>query len=452
MRIRFAALAFCLLFAQLAMGQAAPNAITNSDVISMTKAGIGEQTIILAIQRGPVKFDTSPEALIALKAAGVSDNVLNAILAEKSVPSQVPSSLNVTADALFEKVIRTLGSRDAIAAVHSVRWSAELTRIANGKSVSFQLENVTAYPDRVSITLKYASGAAVREVVTPDFSYRSNGTNTTAIPETDLKALRERLPFDFLYIAQHPEQFEVAGSGTEASAGGAEELTVSRDAASIIWRVDTQTDRILSYRWSGESGVQDVELSDWRVVSGISIPFERHEVFSDYTQDFRITDYEVNPVIDEQLFQRPAQTVTQGLTLRILQEQSVPYTQESGGGTSTSCNIVGTANTSAYATAYGNSAYGNATTNFNQRMDCNSYDTTIRWPHVLNVMFAQASDGNSYIIACDRAWRWSKCVPLRAGEVFSARFTGKGIEVQAVNSKGKEEHPTYQVLQSRSWR
>ncbi len=33
----------------------------------MTKAGIGEQTIILTIQRGPVKFDTSPQALIDLK-------------------------------------------------------------------------------------------------------------------------------------------------------------------------------------------------------------------------------------------------------------------------------------------------------------------------------------------------------------------------------------------------
>lgn len=65
------------------MGQAAPSEITNSDVISMTKAGIGEQTIVLVIQRGPVRFDTSPQALIALKQAGVSDQVLNTILSAK---------------------------------------------------------------------------------------------------------------------------------------------------------------------------------------------------------------------------------------------------------------------------------------------------------------------------------------------------------------------------------
>ena len=72
---------------QLAVGRA-PTEITNSDVISMTKAGIGEQTIILAIQHGPAKFDTSPQALIALKGAGVSDQVLNAILASANSKSQ----------------------------------------------------------------------------------------------------------------------------------------------------------------------------------------------------------------------------------------------------------------------------------------------------------------------------------------------------------------------------
>ena len=40
MRIRLAAFALCLFVSQLAVGQAAPTEITNSDVISMTKAGI----------------------------------------------------------------------------------------------------------------------------------------------------------------------------------------------------------------------------------------------------------------------------------------------------------------------------------------------------------------------------------------------------------------------------
>ncbi len=102
------------------------------------------------------------------------------------------------------------------------------------------------------------------------------------------------------------------------------------------------------------------------------------------------------------------------------------------------------------ATTTGNVTFGNATTTSALKMNCNSYDTTIRWPHVLNAMLVEASDGNAYIIACDRAWRWSKCVPLRAGETFNARHTSKGMAVQAFNEKGKESEPTYAVLQSKA--
>jgi hypothetical protein len=105
------------------MGQAAPTEITNSDVISMTKAGIGEQTIILAIQRGPVKFETSPQALIALKAGGVSDLVLNAILASVTSKGQVsPEAQSFDAPALFQKALDAIGPHDKLASIHSVRW------------------------------------------------------------------------------------------------------------------------------------------------------------------------------------------------------------------------------------------------------------------------------------------------------------------------------------------
>jgi hypothetical protein len=83
-------------------------------------------------------------------------------------------------------------------------------------------------------------------------------------------------------------------------------------------------------------------------------------------------------------------------------------------------------------------------------MNCRSWDTTIRWTHVLNAMFAEASDGNAYIIACDRAWRWSKCIPLKAGDTFLAERTDKGFRVQSFNSKSKEHEAVYSVLQSKS--
>src|ERR1700693_1379887 len=109
MGIRLVSLALCIASCSFCLGQSVPTELTNSDVIQMTKAGIADQTIILAIQRGPVKFDISPQALIALKTAGVSDKVLDTIIAPNGTisPSR-PNAGNAAAEALFEKAVNTL--------------------------------------------------------------------------------------------------------------------------------------------------------------------------------------------------------------------------------------------------------------------------------------------------------------------------------------------------------
>jgi hypothetical protein len=454
MRIKFAVLALSLLFCRLTIGQATSSEITNADVISMAKAGISDQTIILAIQRGPVKFETSPQALIALKSAGVSDQVLNAILESANGRGKTtPEAQNAALRALLQKALDAIGPRDKIAAIHSIRWRGSVVPASQGGNRSFERETVEIYPDRVSTSLRSSTGQVTKQVVTADFNYRTSGTNTVTVPPADLEVVREQLWFDPISIAQHMEDY-TASVPEENHAGNdpSSRIMISRDGKSIIWVIDQQTGRLLSTRENTASGEKVVDYSDWRLVDGAYFSFKRRLTDSSGATDFVLADVEVNPTIDENLFQLPAQAPAQGLALKVLQEQSVPYVQQSGGGVSTSCSIVGSANTSAYANSIGNSIYGNATTSSSQHMSCNSYDTTMRWPHVLNVMFAEGSDGNSYMFACDRAWRWSKCVPLRVGQTFSAHFTNKGLEVEAFSTKGKEENPTYQILQSKSLR
>jgi hypothetical protein len=453
MRIWFAALALSLLFSRLAIGQPTSSEVTNADVIRMARAGISDQTIILAIQRGPVQFDTSPQALIALKGAGVSDQVLNAILASANSKGQAGSDAQgFDAKTLFQKALDAIGPHDKLAAVHSIRWVAADLQGAQGGNRTFGREVVKIYPDKQYTSLKSATGQLQIQVVTPDFNYRTAGSMTVAVPPSSLELIRGQFLLDTLYIAQHAEDYTVSPAGEEQVGGiTAECIKITRSGQEIIWDIDPTTGRILSYRILGPSG-ESVTLSDWRAVDGINVAFRRQMTRPDGTNGITIAEYEINPAIDEKLFQPPAQAPSQGLTLKVQQEQSVPYVQQSGGGISTNCSIVGSANTSAYANTVGNSTYGNATTSSSQHMNCNSYDTTVRWPHVLNVMFAEGSDGNSYMFACDRAWRWSKCVPLRVGQVFNARFTNKGLEVDAFNTKGKEENPTYQILQSKSLR
>ncbi|MHB8216875.1 MAG: hypothetical protein ACYDDS_12435 [Candidatus Sulfotelmatobacter sp.] len=138
------------------------------------------------------------------------------------------------------------------------------------------------------------------------------------------------------------------------------------------------------------------------------------------------------------------------IAIRVLQAEQVPYSvQVSGGQISTDCNISGSTSTTGSAIASGNTAWGSSTSYSSLRMNCNTYQTApVGWRHVLNAMLVVASNGNAYIIACDAAWRWSKCRPLIAGDTFEARMTSKGLAVEyALNGKTKES--TYAVLQAK---
>src|SRR5262249_15605349 len=78
--ILFAATLCVLVQCLSVVGQQTKTALTNADVIEMSKAGLSDSTIILAIQKGPTQFDTSPRTLIQLKSQGLSPTVLDAMI------------------------------------------------------------------------------------------------------------------------------------------------------------------------------------------------------------------------------------------------------------------------------------------------------------------------------------------------------------------------------------
>jgi len=69
--------------------------LTNTDVIEMSREGVPESTIILAIQNSPVKFDVSAEDILALHAAGITEPVLNQMLRITAPPKQRGSLFGV---------------------------------------------------------------------------------------------------------------------------------------------------------------------------------------------------------------------------------------------------------------------------------------------------------------------------------------------------------------------
>lgn len=58
-----------------------PKPLTNDDVVRMVKAGLPESTIVGAMQVSQTEFDVSPAALIALHDAGISQVLMDAMLA-----------------------------------------------------------------------------------------------------------------------------------------------------------------------------------------------------------------------------------------------------------------------------------------------------------------------------------------------------------------------------------
>ena len=56
--------------------------MTNDDVIKMVKGGLGEATVIQAINTSEPNFDTSTDGLVKLKQGGVNDRIIQQIIAQ----------------------------------------------------------------------------------------------------------------------------------------------------------------------------------------------------------------------------------------------------------------------------------------------------------------------------------------------------------------------------------
>jgi hypothetical protein len=65
--------------------------MTNDEVISLAKAGLNSSIIVNKIRTSKSNFDLSTDALIKLKKAGVSDEIVNAMLEAKSGKSMTTS-------------------------------------------------------------------------------------------------------------------------------------------------------------------------------------------------------------------------------------------------------------------------------------------------------------------------------------------------------------------------
>ena len=88
-----------LLFLAFTSFLTAQQALNNDSVIKMVKAGLTDDAIVATINANPGAYDASPDGLIALKQAGVSNKVIDAIVAKStaSAPDSAAAFRSATA-------------------------------------------------------------------------------------------------------------------------------------------------------------------------------------------------------------------------------------------------------------------------------------------------------------------------------------------------------------------
>ena len=79
-------LCLSIFFSAMVLAQAPKSTtpLTNADVIKLVRAGIPDDTIVLAIRHGKTNFDASPDALIQLSKSGVNKSIIDAMLSVQS--------------------------------------------------------------------------------------------------------------------------------------------------------------------------------------------------------------------------------------------------------------------------------------------------------------------------------------------------------------------------------
>ncbi|HMH00511.1 MAG TPA: hypothetical protein VK555_03810, partial [Terriglobales bacterium] len=87
---------FLLIVTGVAAQQKNP-ALTNDDILTMIKGGLQETTVLNAITANETDFDVSAKALLDLKQAGISDKIIDAMLAAEAKKRNAASAASASA-------------------------------------------------------------------------------------------------------------------------------------------------------------------------------------------------------------------------------------------------------------------------------------------------------------------------------------------------------------------
>lgn len=163
--------------------------LTNQDVLSLIKSGLGPELVAAKIRQAGGRFDTSPAVLRQLKEAGVPESVLLAMI-ETETNSSAPPAARTTMAPSAEPTLPG-GTRVEIELAHTVS-SADLKE---GDPVTFHVVNPVAIDG--SIVIERGAVATARVVKAEGGRRWARGGSLTWAIRDVVAVDGQRIPLDF---------------------------------------------------------------------------------------------------------------------------------------------------------------------------------------------------------------------------------------------------------------
>jgi hypothetical protein len=110
----------------------AQQALNNDAVIKLVKAGLSDDLIVSTINASPGTYDTSANGLIALKAAGVSDKVVGAVVLKNNAPEAAAQGSHKVQEPEFNGIVFYLDPSGALVPLERQNATADVKMKAMG--------------------------------------------------------------------------------------------------------------------------------------------------------------------------------------------------------------------------------------------------------------------------------------------------------------------------------
>ncbi len=294
--------------------------VTNSDVVKMVHAGLPESTIILALQTSETDLDTSPQALIDLKDQGVSQKVMDAMLAAASkrkpnapaerVSAPTTNTANGAAASsggdgrtVMAKLVESLGGKAALQQVHGTRVVSTRHAKTPQGTVMMDTDITTVWPDRFYMVTKMGQFSSITKYSPGQASVNLNG-RVQEIPAAAREELDKAMKLSILYVAQHADDpaYTFTVKGNEKI--GESDTTVVEIATGKYqtrWNVDSGTGALKKVSRIANGVPTTFEYADWRAVSGVKVPFKITQSGALNSTE-EVQTFEINPDFDESKF------------------------------------------------------------------------------------------------------------------------------------------------------